>query len=107
MIVRADLLGLLADGRADVAGGEQLTTPTPAEAAVILKDCRDQLAKLGELELAAIAGAYLAKSYASLGRLDDAIEAAERAGERSAADVGSARRGTGSAHRSTDRCGVR
>ena len=52
----------------------------PAAAAVILKDCRDQLAKLGDLELAAIAGAYLAKAYAALGQLDDALEAAERAG---------------------------
>lgn len=52
----------------------------PAEAAIILRDCRDQLAKLGDLELAAIAGAYLAKAYAALGRIDDAIEAADRAG---------------------------
>jgi diguanylate cyclase (GGDEF)-like protein len=49
-----------------------------AEAAVILKDCRDQLAKLGDLELAAIAGAYLARTYLTLGRIDDAMEAAGR-----------------------------
>ena len=47
---------------------------------MILKDCRDQMAKLGALELAAIAGAYLAKAYAAMGRLDDALEAADRAG---------------------------
>jgi diguanylate cyclase (GGDEF)-like protein len=51
----------------------------PAGAAVILKDCRDQLAKLGSLELAAIAGAYLAKAYATAGRIDEALEAADRA----------------------------
>ncbi|GAA1535434.1 GGDEF domain-containing protein [Kribbella lupini] len=78
-IVGADLLGYW-----PMAGRMWLAASNwdaePAEAAVILKDCRDQLAKLGDLELAAIAGAYLAKTYASLGQLDHAIEAAAQAG---------------------------
>jgi tetratricopeptide (TPR) repeat protein len=41
-------------------------------AAVVLKDCRDQLAKLGDQELASVAGAYLAQAYAALGRTEDA-----------------------------------
>ena len=49
------------------------------EAAVILKDCRDQLAKLGDLELAAIAGAYLAKAYMARDRIGEAMDAADRA----------------------------
>ncbi|MER7246017.1 GGDEF domain-containing protein [Kribbella sp. NPDC000426] len=49
-----------------------------AEAVVILKDCRDQLAKIGDLELASIAGAYLARAYLTLGRVDEAMEAAGR-----------------------------
>jgi diguanylate cyclase (GGDEF)-like protein len=48
-------------------------------AAVVLKDCRDQLAKLGDQELASVAGAYLAQAYAALGRTEDATEAAGRA----------------------------
>nr|WP_184806775.1 GGDEF domain-containing protein [Kribbella italica] len=78
-IVGADLLGYW-----PMAGRMWLAASNwdaePAEAAVILKDCRDQLAKLGDLELAAIAGAYLAKTYAALGQLDNAIEAAAHAG---------------------------
>jgi diguanylate cyclase (GGDEF)-like protein len=78
-IVSADLLGYW-----PMAGRMWLAASNwdaePAEAAVILKDCRDQLAKLGDLELTAIAGAYLAKTYAALGQLDNAIEAAARAG---------------------------
>ncbi|ONI68873.1 GGDEF domain-containing protein [Kribbella sp. ALI-6-A] len=77
-IVRADLIGYW-----PMAGRMWLAASNwdaePAEAAVVLKDCRDQLAKLGDLELTAIAGAYLAKTYAALGRLDDALEAAGQA----------------------------
>ncbi|MEU8227527.1 GGDEF domain-containing protein [Kribbella sp. NPDC048915] len=51
----------------------------PAEAAVVLKDCRDQLAKLGDLELASIAGAHLARAYLASGRLTEAMDAADRA----------------------------
>ncbi|ADB29699.1 diguanylate cyclase [Kribbella flavida DSM 17836] len=79
VIVRADLIGYW-----PMAGRMWLAASNwdddPAEAAVVLKDCRDQLAKLGDLELAAIAGAYLAKTYAALGRLEEAVEAAERSG---------------------------
>jgi diguanylate cyclase (GGDEF)-like protein len=79
VIVRDDLLGYW-----PIAGRMWLAASTddgdPAEAAVVLKDCRDQLAKLGDLELAAIAGTYLAKAYDAMGRLDDAMEAAHRAG---------------------------
>lgn len=51
----------------------------PDEAAAVLRDCRDRLTKLGELELVAISGAYLAGAYASLGRAEEARAAAERA----------------------------
>lgn len=51
----------------------------PAAAAAVLEDCRDQLTKLGELELVAVTGAYLAEAYVGLGRLDAAGAAAERA----------------------------
>jgi diguanylate cyclase (GGDEF)-like protein len=51
----------------------------PAASAAVLQDCRDQLTKLGELELVAISGAYLAQAYAALGRTADARAAAERA----------------------------
>jgi diguanylate cyclase (GGDEF)-like protein len=77
-IVRANLVGYW-----PMAGRMWLAASNwdaePAEAAVVLKDCRDQFAKLGDLELAAIAGAYLAKTHAALGRLDDALEAAGQA----------------------------
>ena len=79
VIVRDDLLGYW-----PIAGRMWLAASNgdrdPAQATVILKDCRDQLIKLGDHELAAIAGAYLAKAYAAVGRLDDAMEAADRAG---------------------------
>jgi len=79
VIVRDDLLGYWPiAGRMWLAASNDDTLP--AEAAVILKDCRDQLAKLGDLELAAIAGTYLAKAYDAMARLDDAVEAAHRAG---------------------------
>jgi len=79
VIVRDDLLGYWPiAGRLWLAASDG--DAEPAAAAVILKDCRDQLAKLGDLELTAIAGAYLARAYAALGQLDDALEAAERAG---------------------------
>ncbi|WP_425842006.1 diguanylate cyclase [Kribbella sp. DT2] len=78
-IVSADLLGYW-----PLAGRMWLAASNwdaePAEASVILKDCRDQLAKLGDLELTAIAGAYLAMTYAALGQLDKAVEAAAQAG---------------------------
>ena len=78
VIVAADLLGYW-----PIAGRMWLAASNAdadaAEAAVILKDCRDQLAKLGDLELAAIAGTYLAKAYLTLGRTGGALEAAERA----------------------------
>jgi diguanylate cyclase (GGDEF)-like protein len=78
VIVRANLLGYWPiAGRMWLAASD--FEADPAEAAVILKDCRDQLAKLGSPEPAAIAGAYLAQAYASMGRLDEAMEAAERA----------------------------
>jgi diguanylate cyclase (GGDEF)-like protein len=78
-IVSADLIGYWPmTGRMWLAACER--EADPAGAAVILRDCRDQLAKLGSLELAAIAGAYLAKAYAALGQIDDALEAADRAG---------------------------
>jgi diguanylate cyclase (GGDEF)-like protein len=77
VIVRANLIGYWPmTGRMWLAASD--FDADSSEAAVILKDCRDQLTKLGSLELAAIAGAYLAKAYASLGRLDEALEAAER-----------------------------
>ncbi|TWD81135.1 diguanylate cyclase (GGDEF)-like protein [Kribbella amoyensis] len=79
VIIRDDLIGYW-----PIAGRMWLAASNsdldPAEAAVVLKDCRDQLTKLGDRELAAIAGAYLARSYAALGRTDDALEAADRAG---------------------------
>ncbi|MEU4390401.1 GGDEF domain-containing protein [Kribbella sp. NPDC023855] len=79
VIVRANLIGYWPlTGRMWLAASD--FDADPGEAVVILKDCRDQLAKLGSLELAAIAGAYLAKAYASLGRPEEALEAAERAG---------------------------
>ncbi|TCN39127.1 diguanylate cyclase (GGDEF)-like protein [Kribbella orskensis] len=78
VIVRARLIGYWRmTGRMWLAASEY--DVNPGGAAVILKDCRDQLAKLGALEVAAIAGAYLAKAYAAMGQLDDAMEAAERA----------------------------
>lgn len=78
VIVRDDLLGYWPiAGRMWLAASDD--DSDPAEAAVVLKDCRDQLAKLGDLELAAIAGAYLARAYAAIGGLDDAMEAAHRA----------------------------
>jgi diguanylate cyclase (GGDEF)-like protein len=78
VIVAADLLGYwLMAARMWLAASND--DADPAEAAVILKDCRDQLAKLGDPEAAAIAGAYLARAYLSLGRIDDAMEAADRA----------------------------
>jgi len=77
VIVRANLIGYWPmTGRMWLAASD--FDADPAEAAVILKDCRDQLVKVGRLELAAIAGAYLAKAFASLGRIDEATEAAER-----------------------------
>ena len=78
VIVSAKLIGYWPmTGRMWLAASDY--NADPAEAAVILKDCRDQMAKLGALELAAIAGAYLAKAFAAMGRRDDAIEAADRA----------------------------
>ncbi|MFF1817401.1 diguanylate cyclase [Kribbella sp. NPDC058245] len=78
VIVEADLLGYWPiAGRMWLAASDDSTDA--GSAAVILKDCRDQLAKLGDLELAAIAGTYLARSYGVAGRLDEAIEAAQRA----------------------------
>ncbi|MGW7687159.1 diguanylate cyclase [Kribbella sp. NPDC054772] len=78
VILAADLLGYW-----PMAGRMWLAASNDAadadEAAVILKDCRDQLAKLGDHELAAIAGTYLARAYLALGRGDDAIAAADRA----------------------------
>ena len=77
-IVAADLLGYW-----PIAGRMWLAASNDeadaAEAAVVLKDCRDQLAKLGDLELAAIAGAYLAKAYTTLDRIGEALDAADRA----------------------------
>jgi diguanylate cyclase (GGDEF)-like protein len=79
VIVRADLIGYWPmTGRMWLAACDR--EADPAGAAVILRDCRDQLAKLGSMELAAIAGAYLAKAYAALGQIDEALEAADRAG---------------------------
>lgn len=79
VIVRAQMIGYWPmTGRMWLAASD--FTADPGEAAVILKDCRDQMAKLGALELAAIAGAYLAKALAAMGRTEDALEAAERAG---------------------------
>ena len=78
VIVDADLLGYWPmAGRMWLAASND--DSDAAEAAVILKDCRDQLAKLGDLELAAIAGTYLAKAYLTLGRAGDAMETADRA----------------------------
>jgi diguanylate cyclase (GGDEF)-like protein len=78
LIVRDDLIGYWPiAGRMWLAVSDSPTDP--AAAAVVLKDCRDQLTKLGDQESAAIAGAYLAQSYAALGRTEDATEAAERA----------------------------
>jgi diguanylate cyclase (GGDEF)-like protein len=78
VIVQADLIGYWPmTGRMWLAACDRDTDP--AGAAIVLKDCRDQLAKLGSLELAAIAGAYLAKAYAAAGRIDDAMETADRA----------------------------
>jgi diguanylate cyclase (GGDEF)-like protein len=78
VIVRADLIEYWPmTGRMWLAACDRDTDP--AGAAIVLKDCRDQLAKLGSLELAAIAGAYLAKAYAAAGRIDDAMETADRA----------------------------
>ena len=54
-------------------------TAGPAELASVLQDCRDRLTKLGELELVAISGAYLAEAYAKLGRFEEAGVAAKRA----------------------------
>jgi diguanylate cyclase (GGDEF)-like protein len=78
VIVQADLIGYWPmTGRMWLAACDRDTDP--AGAAIVLRDCRDQLAKLGSLELAAIAGAYLAKAYAAAGRIDDAMETADRA----------------------------
>ncbi|WP_350279383.1 GGDEF domain-containing protein [Kribbella sp. HUAS MG21] len=78
VIVAADLLGYWPmAGRLWLAASND--DADAGEAVVILKDCRDQLAKLGDLELAAIAGTYLAKAYLTLGRTGDATEAADRA----------------------------
>jgi diguanylate cyclase (GGDEF)-like protein len=78
VIVRDDLIGYWPiAGRTWLAASDGDTDP--AAASVVLKDCRDQLAKLGDAELAAIAGAYLAKAYAALGQIDEALEAAGRA----------------------------
>lgn len=78
VILADDLIGYWPiAGRMWLAASDGDADPTAA--AVILKDCRDQLAKLGDLELAAIAGAYLAQAYAAIGRIDDALEAAGRA----------------------------
>lgn len=78
VIVRDDLVGYWpVVGRMWLAASDG--DADPAGAAVVLKDCRDQLAKLGDAELAAVAGAYLAKAYAALGRIEEALEAAGRA----------------------------
>jgi diguanylate cyclase (GGDEF)-like protein len=78
VIVAGDLLGYWPmAGRMWLAASND--DADAGEAAVILKDCRDQLAKLGDLELAAIAGTYLAKAYLKLGRTGEAMEAADRA----------------------------
>ncbi|GAA2821012.1 GGDEF domain-containing protein [Kribbella solani] len=77
-ILAADLLGYWPmAGRMWLAASNDAADA--ADAAVILKDCRDQLAKLGDFELAAIAGTYLARAYLSLGRIDEALAAADRA----------------------------
>jgi diguanylate cyclase (GGDEF)-like protein len=44
-----------------------------------LKECRDEISKLGETERLAIAGAYLARALAAQGKLDEARAAADRA----------------------------
>jgi len=67
----------LLSGRVWLAASD--ATAGPEAAAAVLQDCRDQLTKLGEFELVAISGAYLAQAYAELGRLADARAAAERA----------------------------
>lgn len=78
VIVADDLVGYWPiAGRMWLAASDGASDP--AAAAVVLKDCRDQLTKLGDQELAAIAGAYLAQSYAAMGRTEDALAAADRA----------------------------
>jgi diguanylate cyclase (GGDEF)-like protein len=64
-------------GRLWLAASDEDTDP--AGAVEILRDCRDEVHKLGDPELTAIAGAYLARAYAALGRTDDALQAADRA----------------------------
>jgi diguanylate cyclase (GGDEF)-like protein len=54
-------------------------TDDPATAVVELKECRDEISKLGETERLAIAGAYLARALAAQGKLDEARAAADRA----------------------------
>jgi diguanylate cyclase (GGDEF)-like protein len=55
------------------------TDEDPATAVTELKECRDQISKLGETERLAIAGAYLARALAAHGELDEARAAADRA----------------------------
>ncbi len=64
-------------GRVWLAASDEKAGPT--ESAAVLQDCRDRLTKLGELELVAISGAYLAQVHAELGHLDEARAAAGRA----------------------------
>jgi diguanylate cyclase (GGDEF)-like protein len=64
-------------GRVWLAASDEMAGP--ADAASVLQDCRDRLTKLGELELVAISGAYLAEAYTKLGRTEEARTAAERA----------------------------
>ena len=71
---------------------------SPAEAAVLLRDCRDRLTELGIPELPSIAGAYLAGAYARLGRGDEAVQAAALAVDDLPGCRGSAGRGDGPAH---------
>ncbi len=55
------------------------TDEDPAAAVTELKECRDEISKLGETERLAIAGAYLARALAAQGKLDEARAAADRA----------------------------
>ena len=57
------------------------TATDPAGSVADLKECRDQISKLGETERLAIAGAYLARALAAQGEFAEATAAADRAAD--------------------------
>ncbi|MFI7060576.1 diguanylate cyclase domain-containing protein [Kribbella sp. NPDC050124] len=57
------------------------TDEDPAQAVAELKECRDEISKLGETERLAIAGTYLARALEADGKHDEAKAAADRAAD--------------------------